>query len=93
MWIQIKGTEEQLTELITQLKATGLEEMSHKIEKARADLADPRLQAYRDAAAVREGDMECDQDAAVSLGEDPGAYVMTWKWVSDDALAEENTTT
>lgn len=41
-------------------------------------------QAYRDAVELREGDLEMDQDAEVSLGDDPGAYVMVWKWVSDE---------
>ena len=29
----------------------------------------------------REGALEIDNDAVVSLGLDPGAYVMAWRWV------------
>jgi hypothetical protein len=32
-----------------------------------------------------DGDLEFDDDAAVSLGDDDGAYVMCWKWVSSEA--------
>jgi hypothetical protein len=31
----------------------------------------------------REGELEVDEDAIVSMGDDPGAYVQTWLWVSD----------
>lgn len=32
----------------------------------------------------QDGDIEFDDDAAVSAGCDEGAYVMCWKWVSDE---------
>jgi len=31
-----------------------------------------------------DGDLEFDDDSAVSMGADDGAYVMCWKWVSDE---------
>lgn len=31
----------------------------------------------------REGELEVDASAVVSLGDDPGAYVMAWIWVAD----------
>lgn len=43
----------------------------------------PYDQAYRDQVNVIEGELECDDDAAVSMSDDLGAYVMTWTWVSD----------
>ena len=33
----------------------------------------------------REGDLEFDDALVVSAGDDPGAYVMCWKWVSRNA--------
>jgi len=59
-------------------------------ETVRIDLAgqepdqpDPRAEAYRKAAEKyeTEGDLELDDDAPVSFGRDPGAYVQMWKWV------------
>lgn len=53
--------------------------------------ADPEFQrirkAFQDACQrghSREGEREVDADCEVSLGDDSGAYVMTWTWVSDD---------
>jgi RNA polymerase subunit RPABC4/transcription elongation factor Spt4 len=40
------------------------------------------VDAYRNAVQTVDGEMEIDNDAEVSMGEDPGAYVMIWKWVS-----------
>ena len=39
---------------------------------------------YREAAQnqSREGDWEVDEDAVVSMGDDPGAYVMAWVWIT-----------
>lgn len=46
-------------------------------------------QSYRDAAEIlhgRDGVCEIDADAAVSKGDDDGAYVAAWVWVpSSDA--------
>lgn len=39
------------------------------------------IDAYRGAVTVKDGEIELDEDAEVSLGEDPGAYVMVWTWV------------
>ena len=49
----------------------------------------PQDAAYR-AAAERihadEGEIEIDDGAVVSKGEDAGAYVAAWVWVPDDVL-------
>jgi len=60
------------------------------IRNARQSLTNPVLQAYRAAVKTREGDLECDDNAIVSEGDDPGAYVMCWKWIyaSDADLPE-----
>lgn len=53
----------------------------------------PELAAYQSAAEgldiVREGECEVDSGAIVSKGEDAGAYVMAWLWVSDDDAGVE----
>ncbi len=41
---------------------------------------------YRNTAKAlfhNEGDLEVDENAAVSRGDDPGAYVQVWVWVSN----------
>lgn len=48
---------------------------------------DAKKDAYIAAAQQqygREGEIEVDESAYVSKGDDPGAYVMAWVWVSDD---------
>lgn len=42
--------------------------------------------AYRSAAQAlhgEDGEIEFDEDAAVSRGSDPGAYVAAWVWVPE----------
>jgi len=51
-----------------------------------------RSQEYIVRAAAlyaREGEIEIDDDAAVSLGDDAGAYVQGWLWVPDEEIAED----
>jgi len=44
------------------------------------------VKAYQNAVKPQDGQLEIDNDAEVSLGDDPGAYVMTWTWVpAEDA--------
>ncbi|MBX4911454.1 hypothetical protein HJA82_29510 [Rhizobium bangladeshense] len=54
-----------------------------RIEKVRADFdpADP----YRAAAKEQANDdLEVDDDAVVSPGDDPGAWVQAWIWIRND---------
>lgn len=37
----------------------------------------------------RDGDLEVDENAIISFGEDPGAYVQCWKWISWDHVDEK----
>ncbi len=37
----------------------------------------------------KEGEIEVDETAVVSRGEDEGAYVQAWVWVSNSELEEE----
>lgn len=50
-------------------------------------------QAYREAARdyQRDGDLEFDDNAVVSLGDDPGAYVQCWKWIPKSHLKGDTT--
>lgn len=45
--------------------------------------------AYRRAARAeyhREGEVEIDNNAVISRGDDPGAYVQAWVWVSHEEV-------
>ena len=63
------------------------------IDKARSLVKDDgqisslALKAYREAAIDQygnEGEVEIDDDAIVSLGDDDGAYVEAWVWVNKE---------
>jgi hypothetical protein len=41
------------------------------------------VDAYRAGVRVEDGVTELDDDAEVSMGEDDGAYVQVWTWVSN----------
>jgi hypothetical protein len=48
----------------------------------------PETPKYRKAAKAyeSEGVLEFDDDAAVSYGDEDGAYVMCWRWVNDSEV-------
>lgn len=46
--------------------------------------ASPEAQAYREAAPV-DDELELDESAMVSKGDDAGAWVQCWVWVDDEA--------
>ena len=62
-----------------------------KIRAAFDDLDNPTLTHFRDAAAThqRDGEIEIDGNAIVSMGDDAGAYVMAWIWIGDSELATQ----
>jgi len=57
-----------------------------RLRLALVDCADPTLAKYRASAMrqIREGELEIDAGAVVSKGDDAGAYVMAWLWISDE---------
>lgn len=67
----------------------GLVTCSHLLERIAAFKTEQaELSAYREGV---EGDdeMEIDADAVVSLGGDPGAWVMAWVWVTNEQAGIE----
>lgn len=48
-----------------------------------------RYLAYAKQNLAVDGDLEFDDNAVVSMGDDPGAYVQCWKWVYYSDLAGE----
>ncbi|PZR92023.1 MAG: hypothetical protein DI537_14450 [Stutzerimonas stutzeri] len=58
-----------------------------KIDETIADAAEPGGWADKARELYGEdGKVEIDGDAVVSTGEDPGAYVMAWVWVTEDEM-------
>jgi len=100
MWINLDSeTATALLNLINGDSKDAVSEELHirqfveKIETATAELTDPIHVAFRNAAKEyrRDGDLEFDDGAVVSIGGDPGAYVMGWKWIenSEAGLPED----
>lgn len=56
------------------------------------DLLEPYQKKYLDHARKNiqiNGELEFDDDAAVSISDDGGAYVMCWKWIRDEEAGIE----
>lgn len=84
----------EISELSRALSEASTELWHHELAERLAGVVtesqDPAYQAtveaYRKAVDVKDGELEIDDDAEVSMGEDPGAYVMAWTWVdAEDA--------
>ncbi|MBA8881642.1 hypothetical protein [Phyllobacterium myrsinacearum] len=77
---------EELRDLRERLEqeAKDYRSIAAKIDESKAnfDPNDPYLAAAREAA---NHELEIDEDAAVSPGADPGAWVQAWIWVSNEA--------
>lgn len=69
-----------------------LKDLQIQFTKQQDEIKDPRYcalaLAFRAAVPVSDGDLEIDEDAEVSFGDDPGAYVMVWKWVPEEDLKD-----
>jgi hypothetical protein len=65
------------------LRADKYVNIANTIQKAQA--VDPSDAAYRAAAQAQADDeLEVDEDAIVSVGSDPGAFVQAWIWISNE---------
>ena len=84
MWLNLG--DERINEIIAVLNAgTARPDLGAELQaKLDDEAANKEVHAqYRSAAQERQedGELEVDDDAVVSVGDDPGAYVMAWKWV------------
>jgi len=98
MWIRLNDSQvATLKKLLPRIKRPGRHKASlRSVIKALADREaedkNPAMQACVAKAKeqhYREGECEIDDDAVVSPGSDPGAYVMAWVWVYDDEKEED----
>lgn len=89
MWVQLN--EKEMRTVLAALRVTNNAELAKSIEKSVEDPENAQL--YRSAIddkLGRDGEIEFDDDAVVSKGDDAGAYVQGWLWISDeDAGIEE----
>jgi len=68
-----------------------IQKLRDTLDEALQDDKNPVLRAYRRRAEEqKEGELEIDDDAVVSPGDSPGAYVMAWIWVEDEDEKEND---
>lgn len=71
--------------LVTTTERMQMQALAATITDRVAEQRTPEAQQYRDGLPyLSEGDWDVDGDAIVSAGADEGAYVMVWRWVSND---------
>jgi ribosomal protein L12E/L44/L45/RPP1/RPP2 len=88
--MQLQLTDDQIAYLLAAAGAkpedTVLESLAAVLNERIASNTDETDQKYREAADNeygRDGECEIDDGAPVSRGDDPGAYVQAWVWVSN----------
>lgn len=59
-------------------------------DQAQQQRLSPLRNAAQEMECVRDGELEIDDNATVSEGEDDGAYIQAWLWVSGDRLSDED---
>lgn len=78
MWFNLSDEE---IRIIERGRASELVALATRLREQEKDQCSEEAQHYRDC-------VECDADAVVSMGDDDGAYVMTWKWVGAGEFAK-----
>lgn len=84
-----KDEQELVFSLLTRFDVSDLGlSLSSKIMEFQESQESELAEKYRAAATNKDGELEVDGNAIVSFGDDPGAYVMAWQWVSEDDLED-----
>lgn len=87
MWINISDDEAR-----TILQRCEGDHVAARVQHYIDIASDPDAAKYHEAASMRyarDGELEIDEDCIVSKGDDPGAYVMMWRWVCADEAGVE----
>jgi hypothetical protein len=88
MWIKLDG-KDQIERLKDRLKySPECDDILQKILQREAEKDDPIDAAYRNAVET-DDELEVDEDAIVSPGTDPGAWVHAWVWVTNEQAGIE----
>ncbi len=80
-------------EVIDLLKRLKSEEAKHAIRRLKDAVKERRTSEFYQEAArchhlLREGELEVDDHATVSHGDEDGAYVQAWLWVTGDEMRQ-----
>lgn len=88
MWVHmLKKEVEKVLTLLDLDRSTEAEQLRGRLQRYLDEELDPLHTRYRELASQlngKDGELEFDSDAVVSLS-DEGAYVMGWSWVYSDA--------
>lgn len=89
MWIQLNDEELGLIKAtLSVFSIQAAKDLVEKIEEKQSPASEDAMRdlLYQAAASQyhRDGELEFDGDMVVSAGEDPGAYVMCWRWVTNE---------
>ena len=90
-WVQLTDEEMQTIAAIIPLCGDSAiasviaNKMDAKLHPATPEVDADYLAAARERYG-RDGELEFDDEAVVSHGSDPGAYVMAWRWISENDL-------
>ena len=92
MWFNLDDDDQKLiTALVDKMPASDLataDPLAVKLHALHSRITDFKAEqanygAYRSAVNTSD-ELECDEDATVSPGGDPGAWVHTWTWVTNE---------
>jgi hypothetical protein len=92
MWIQLSEDQEAaLWRIVTLDEADVPPDDFRVIAERLAFYATPEAndQRYRDGVQT-DDELECDDDAVTSPGDDDGAFVQTWTWVTNQQAGIED---
>lgn len=86
MWHNLTKGDVEIIKAALEGKGPACERIIKDLDDTIAEQEGPEATAYREKAKERaeDGELEVDEGAIVSMGNDPGAYVMAWVWVPDD---------
>ena len=89
MWIRLDDEQTQMVVQSLKLRADNLPsleaEKHYDLVARLTEAPEPTDEAYRTAAMqYANDDFEVDSDAVVSRGGDPGSWVMSWIWITDE---------
>jgi hypothetical protein len=86
MWHNLTKGDVALIKIALEDKGKPFDRIIKELDETIAEQEAPEAVRYREAAEKlsKDGELEIDSGAIVSMGDDPGAYVMAWVWVPDE---------
>lgn len=90
MWHNLTKGDVELIKIALKDKGKPFDRIIKELDDTVVEQEGPEATAYREAASElsKDGELEIDDGAIVSMGDDPGAYVMAWLWVSEEMRKE-----